>query len=1076
MTSKLQVYCESLMEASWLAAAAVIPLFFNFSSARTFEPDKIYVLEFLAILAGTAWAAKRLNTGKRRDHAEAMPPPPQGYSPTAAVLFLVLIYTVSSVFSIVPLQSWWGSYQRAQGTIAFYGYVVLFLVVLSELRSPAQLRRIQFSFIIGSLPVASYAILQYIGLDFVRWYDPVLRRPSASMGNPIFLGAYLVMVIPLTVSRLVDAAGMLRTDSRRKPGVILGCCCGLVLVLQMFALLSTRSRGPVLGLAAAGYLCFFTLLVLKRSPGAKSLWSWTAAALAGCVAPLLVIAVARMVTRFPANLGIACVGASLLVVAALYISVWRTRWGRDLFWMTWLAQTLMLICFFAIGSSRLLGEGVKMRSAFGRLAYFSGATVDVRVRLWQTGMDAIRAAGSAPLDGVRQDLFPFLRSAIGYGPECIGLAANRHAVPELVRFHTGQTVDRLHNEVFDNLISIGLAGAIASLLVVAAAFYSAMSFLGFLSEGRRKVLFLVLSAAGSAAGILFPWVAGSPHLAGIGVLGGLLAGVFTFVAWSGFLGISDPLDGKKPLALCILAALTAHFVETGFGIAVTPTRLCFFLLLAVLSILAAGKLTREDFSKRRAPESRWFQNPLLPFAAIVSFLVFAEAWCFVINTNQERSALGLFLRTWFARSPGSGFSLPGTMIILALTFCGSIGLMAGELPDLGLRKPRFWKTALLPLMLPAFLWLGGGLLAAFFWTALVPGAASPLNVSLRAEARITFFILGLLLLLVAATPSLVAADSSHRAAAAPIRMPVLGLCLLLAICACALIHRLTLRPAWADSAQRIAASCESSGEFAAAVQIYNRAAKLSPGTAAYPIALGYAGIGGGLSERNPSRREAMLGSAEKAFQRALALNPLDPAGHRAMGSFYMQTGERLSDAAAKDATIRRALPFFRRAAQLAPNYPQAYTELGRCHFLLGEDDRAMELYDKALRMNPSFARTHMFLGEMQYRQGNIEQALRSFSNAYRLDWNNLEARKNAGFLLTILGREKDAIRVYLQALARAPQDLLLLRRLAALYFRAGDFAAGEVYARRAYDLTPPAEKGTFDAFAQELQAPARQSP
>ena len=41
MQTKLSVFCDKLIEAGWLASAAVIPVFFNVYSSRVFEPDKL---------------------------------------------------------------------------------------------------------------------------------------------------------------------------------------------------------------------------------------------------------------------------------------------------------------------------------------------------------------------------------------------------------------------------------------------------------------------------------------------------------------------------------------------------------------------------------------------------------------------------------------------------------------------------------------------------------------------------------------------------------------------------------------------------------------------------------------------------------------------------------------------------------------------------------------------------------------------------------------------------------------------------------------------------------------------------
>ena len=39
MPTKLSRYCEGVIEAAWLAAVIVVPVFFNVYSSRIFEPD-----------------------------------------------------------------------------------------------------------------------------------------------------------------------------------------------------------------------------------------------------------------------------------------------------------------------------------------------------------------------------------------------------------------------------------------------------------------------------------------------------------------------------------------------------------------------------------------------------------------------------------------------------------------------------------------------------------------------------------------------------------------------------------------------------------------------------------------------------------------------------------------------------------------------------------------------------------------------------------------------------------------------------------------------------------------------------
>ena len=59
MPNRLSRFADGIMEACWLLALIVTPLFFNIYSSRVFEPDKIALLRSLALVAGAAWAQHR---------------------------------------------------------------------------------------------------------------------------------------------------------------------------------------------------------------------------------------------------------------------------------------------------------------------------------------------------------------------------------------------------------------------------------------------------------------------------------------------------------------------------------------------------------------------------------------------------------------------------------------------------------------------------------------------------------------------------------------------------------------------------------------------------------------------------------------------------------------------------------------------------------------------------------------------------------------------------------------------------------------------------------------------------------
>jgi tetratricopeptide (TPR) repeat protein len=1056
MQSKLQVLSRSLMEAAWLTAAAIIPLFFSISSAQTFEPDKIFVLRSVAVLSGAAWLLSRITAGREgfREQVGSFLRKPL----VKPVLAFGAIYLLSAVFSIAPSLSWWGSYKRSQGVGAFLCYLILFLTAVSELRTRAQLKRLQYILLLASIPVSVYAILQRVGMDPIPW-SAIPMRSSGSMGNPIFLGGYLVMVIPLTFYQILEG---LKERCHR----VFIASCAIAALLQLAALFCTQSRGPVLGLAVAAYFCVFIYLVLNRTREKGRSVLYGAIFGLGLAGPGFLLLASRFASGLSSRFVLASIAGAAALIAVLYFVIWRTAWGRGRLWLAWLTQVLALLLIFT-SPAGVVRRSFGLSASLGRLAQLSNASVDVRISLWETGIRYLRAGAPAVLPDGTRDAHHRMRPVIGYGPEGIGLASNIYAVPSLVQKNELEFPDRMHNETFDNLITLGFAGSVIWLIIMAAALFYALRCLGFASEPRGRTVFILLSGFGILSGAVAPLAYGAFHLIGIGVELGLLAGVFAFIASSGFR--AQPLVPEtniRPLfILGIFGALIAHFIETSVGVAVTPTRVYFYLFLASLSVLSTRNLAfqEESANKRPAQSVLRVNNPLIVYALLSGIVVLVESWCFMFNTADERSAVALFFRNFFPffSGAGQGHQFPVTLLLLLLTICGSIGLMYLEKPDLRISKSKSQNKLKLSPVLIAVVWIIMGLSSAYFWTGL--GNSSPLDAALHAENRMTILIVGLLLLVVSLAALIMPSRGAMQNGRFPIRKSEIGVGIVIFVCAMMGIWRWTLCPAWADISCRLAGIYETAGSLPAAVQLYERTSLLEPHTIQYWISLGRAQGAAGISD------PAMLKQAVLSLERALDLNPLDPESCRTLAAFHMQTGERSSDPAVRTAEINTAISLFRKASRLAPNFPDAHSEIGRCFMLLGEYEQANSLYQESLQLNPNYWRTYMFLGEMQYRLKNLEGALRNFSEAARLNPRNIEPRKNVGFLLALLGRREEAIRTNLETLEQAPGDAVLLTRLSALYFSTGNYGAGIDFGRRAYESTPASGRPGLDEFIEKLK-------
>ena len=150
MESKLARWCDSLLEISWLAAIIVIPLFFNVHSDRVFEPDKLMLLRSIALLMSAAWGVQFI---ERRGWQQVQ----WGWQDANSiwrkpfalpVIALVIVYLLSTAVSINPRISLLGSYQRLQGTYTTFSYIIIFAIMLGNIKARAQVRRVVTAVII----------------------------------------------------------------------------------------------------------------------------------------------------------------------------------------------------------------------------------------------------------------------------------------------------------------------------------------------------------------------------------------------------------------------------------------------------------------------------------------------------------------------------------------------------------------------------------------------------------------------------------------------------------------------------------------------------------------------------------------------------------------------------------------------------------------------------------------------------------------------------------------------------------------------------------------------------------------
>lgn len=330
------------------------------------------------------------------------------------VLLLILSYTLATVFSVTPRTSLLGSYQRLQGTYTTFSYLVIFAVLMVNLRKRSQVDRLITTIILVSMPIALYGFLQRYQLDPIPWGGNVTARIASNMGNSIFVAAYLVMVFPLTLGRIVkSSSAILKNAPQLALNIARATIYMFILGLQLFALYMTQSRGPALGWLAG---VFFIVLLLSL------------------------------------------------------------RWRKK--WFTWIvigvavfASAFLLVLNIKNGPL----EGLRQSPAigrFGRILDSESNNALVRKYIWQGATKLISPHVPIEFPDGSKDAFNFLRPLIGYGPESMYVAFNPFYVPSLGQVEKrNASPDRSHNETWDSLVITGILGFVAYLLVFISIFY-----------------------------------------------------------------------------------------------------------------------------------------------------------------------------------------------------------------------------------------------------------------------------------------------------------------------------------------------------------------------------------------------------------------------------------------------------------------------------------------------------------------------------------------------------------------------------------------------------------------------------
>ena len=1010
MTTRLSIYCDKLLEAGWLAALVVAPLYFDVYSSRVFEPDKAMLVRSLALMMVGAWLVKQLENGWRAaaQNEDALPPEraPLGEAlraitrdnPFALPVFAIIVtYVIATFFSVVPIISLWGSYQRLQGTYSTFSYIAISVIAASALRTRAQLDRAVNTILVVSFPIAFYGILQHFRLDPLPWGGDTVDRVAANMGNSIFVAAYLIMAVPLTLARWLET--LVRATQNATPRALPRTIIALILAALTVVWLIDFTAGTTSAFAFILGAIAFALIAKASFRDALLTATYTV------LLAVQFVGVFFTQSRGP-WLGLA---GGLFAFVVLYA---LTRGAR---------QVVLIAIGLAIVASAFLAvfnlptspldplKQVPYIGRLGRIFETESGTGKVRELIWEGALPLFLPHQPIWSPTTGDDAFNALRPLVGYGPEAMYVAFNPFYPPDLAHYESrNASPDRSHNETFDSLVMTGLLGFGAYILLFVSVFYFGLKWLGFIrTPGERNAFIALWLAGGFVSTVVFGVWRGWIYL-GVALPFGMIVGFFIFLIADAIrhYGADLTIDPARALWLsALIAALIGHFIEIHFGIAIVATRTYFWFYVALLVILGMNKLTEASapvaapLRAEPAPVARPASNrrknrrralepqrgarakqvevspvPVVAWTAVTTLIGVTLAFEFITNQIGTPNSLELVNAALFTKGGEASY---GVALLFGLTWliAGIVGL-GEEYSPRASREVLGYEIALfVVLAFTAWLWF---VLLQTRWLTQT-GDLTPSLINLLGFYYVALFIF------VAVVAFGLWFDATPRPFAwvhSPVNLIVTPI--LLAVLP-ALIYLTNYSGVAADIWYKAGLSYDGTGAWDNSINAYQRAFTLQPAQDFYALFLGRANLEASRVASDPAKRSTYIAASEKILLTAQRLNSLNTDHTANLARLNRIVAGFVTDPTERTARYAKSSEYYQAATRLSPYTAYLYNEWSQTYTQSGDLDQARAALEKSLTIDDRYAQTYFLLGEYYRAQGDDARAAENYLQAIAID-------------------------------------------------------------------------------------------
>ncbi|HEY4479120.1 MAG TPA: O-antigen ligase family protein [Candidatus Paceibacterota bacterium] len=238
---RLNKYLKYIVTAG-LFLVPFIPLIISRDMLFPFITGKNFWFRIIVEIIFAAWLLLMVRDRSYR--------PIFSYLAGALGLFLVVI-TIADIFGANPYKSFWSNYERMEGLITHLHLFAYFIVLGSYVKTEKFFERLLQTSLGVSVIMGFYGILQLTGAVKINQGGV---RLDATFGNATYLAIYVFFHIFIALFLM----------ARWRGHKAVSYIYGLVVVLHLFILYHTQTRGAMLGLAAGLLVAALLYIFLSR--------------------------------------------------------------------------------------------------------------------------------------------------------------------------------------------------------------------------------------------------------------------------------------------------------------------------------------------------------------------------------------------------------------------------------------------------------------------------------------------------------------------------------------------------------------------------------------------------------------------------------------------------------------------------------------------------------------------------------------------------------------------------------------------------------------------------------------------